>query len=326
MKKIYIALLVLLAALFAAPQVAGAHEKWFVDGSKYPIRWELLFSWPVLAALAVGAGALVALWALRRVVSDPFWPNPDWLKPINSSAAAVVGIQAAVSLVFMTVQGWLFAPKLQLPEGIAGVLIAIVMLFIAWTFITGWLTRLGGALLIALVVMAFAIFPPAYVLEQALFVGIGGYFLISGRGLFRPHGKVVTRLDEYWSQYKRHALPIMRIGTGISILTLAFTEKLLNPDLALAFLRDYPDFNFMHLLGFDWFSNELFIYAAGAVETTVGLMLIAGILPRVVILFMWVPFNIAIPLLPPEELLGHLPILAVMYAIFLESPKAEVTL
>src|SRR5687768_18253635 len=73
----------------------------------------------------------------------------------------------------------------------------------------------------------------------------------------------------------------------------------------------------MRLLGFTWFSDELFVYAAAAVEATVGVLLIAGVLPRLVILFMWVPFNITIPLLPPEELLGHLPILAVMYAVFL---------
>jgi hypothetical protein len=35
---------------------------------------------------------------------------------------------------------------------------------------------------------------------------------------------------------------------------------------------------------------------------------------------MWVPFNIAIPLLPPVELLGHLPVLAVMYVVFLQGP------
>lgn len=326
MRRAGFAIAAVLLALLVAPRLASAHEKWFVDGSKYPIHWELFFSWPVLVALGVGASAIVLLWLLRRAVGDPFWPNPDWLKPVQASSQAVVGIQTAISLVFMTVQGWLFAPKLMLPKGVLGVILAILMLFIAWTLITGWLTRLGAGMLIGLVVLALAIFSPAYVLEQALFVGIGAYFLILGRGLFRPQGNMLKQLDSRWSRYERYAMPIMRIGTGVSILVLAFTEKLLNPDLARAFLQEYPDFNFMHLLGFDWFTNDLFIYSAGAVEATVGLMLIAGILPRVVILFMWVPFNIAIPLLPPEELLGHLPILAVMYAIFLDSPKADSTL
>jgi hypothetical protein len=321
MRSVRLMLVVCTLAALLVPQVAIAHEKWFVDGSKYPIRWELLLSLPVLVALLVGASAVLILALLRRVVRDPFWPNPPWLDPINPASQAVVGIQTAISLVFMTVQGWLFAPKLTLPGGFVGVVLAVVVLLIAWTFVTGWFTRVGGALLIGLVALALLFYPPAYVLEQALFAGIGAYFVIGGRGLFRTGGELFRRLEGFWLRYKPYALPIMRIGTGVSILVLAFTEKLLNPDLALAFLREYPEFNFMHLLGFDWFSDEMFTYAAGVVEATVGIMLIAGVLPRVVILFMWLPFNIAIPLLPPEELLGHLPILAVMYAIFLEGPR-----
>jgi hypothetical protein len=310
--------LLLVMAAFAIPRVALAHEKWFVDGSRYPIRWELLVSWPVLVALAVVGLALLALTLLRRVVRDPMWPNPLWLRPVNPSSQAVVGIQTAISLVFVAAQGWLLAPRLNLPDSILVVTFAVIQLFVAWTFVTGWLTRLGGAVLIGLVVSALAFFPPAYVLEQVLFVGIGVYFLIAGRGLFRPVGDWAKRTAEFWGRYSRFALPALRIGTGFSITVLAFTEKLLNPQLALAFLQAHPEFNFMRLLGFGWFSDDLFVYAAGAVEAMVGVCLMAGILPRVVILFMWLPFNITIPLLPPEELLGHLPILAVMYAVFLE--------
>lgn len=313
----------LISALFLVPQAAAAHEKWFVSEGNYPLQWNLLLSWPVLIALLASALGVGVLLLLQRVVRDPLWPNPPWLETINASAPAVVGIQTAISLVFMTVQGWLLAPKLALPAGVPGILLAVVSLFIAWTLITGWFTRLGGALLIMLVVLALLLFPPEYVLEQALFAGIGAYFLINGRALFRPNTRVAQRSEEYWHRYRRLAMPLMRIGTGLSILVLAFTEKLLNPELALAFLRDYPGFNFMRLLGLGWFSDELFTYAAGAVEATIGIMLISGLLPRAVILFMWVPFNIAIPLLPPEELLGHLPILAVMYAIFLDGPAGE---
>jgi uncharacterized membrane protein YphA (DoxX/SURF4 family) len=200
---------------------------------------------------------------------------------------------------------------------VIGIALLGLQLFISFTLITGWLTRLGGALLVGLVLVAAIFFPLSWVSEQLLFVGIGIYFLINGRGLFLPHGEIPHRAAAFWSKYSHHALPILRIFTGLSILWLAFSEKLLNPGLALAFLETRPEFNFMQLLGFTWFSDELFVYAAAIVEATVGVLLIAGVLPRIVILFMWVPFNITIPLLPPEELLGHLPILAVMYAVFL---------
>ncbi len=242
---------------------------------------------------------------------------------MNSSVQAVVGIQTAISLVYMTVRGWLLAPTLSVAGPWWGYVLLVVQLFVAFTFVTGWLTRLGGGVLIGLVLAAFLLFPTERAAEQLLFAGIGAFFLIQGRGLFMPTGALVTRLAAYWSRYSPVALPLMRIFTGMSILWLAFSEKLLNPQLAVAFLQSRPEFNFMRLLGFNWFTDELFIYAAAAVEATVGVLLIAGVLPRIVILFMWVPFNIAIPFLPPEELLGHLPILAVMYAVFLGEPAVE---
>ena len=308
--------------LLLAPSAASAHEKWFVDASQYPTRWELLFSWPVAIALAVAGVALAALLLLRRVVRDPLWPNPAWLQPINPSVQAVLGIQTAISLVYMTVNQWLLAPTLEVPGVWWGYALMAVQLFVSFTFVTGWLTRLGGGVLIALVLVAFALFPLQDALEQLLFVGIGLFFLIEGRGLFRSTGELLQRLALFWSRYSGWSLHIVRIFTGLSILWLAFNEKLLNPQLALAFLETRPEFNFMRLLGFTWFSDEMFVYAAAAVEATVGVLLIAGVLPRVVILFMWVPFNIAIPFLPPTELLGHLPILAVMYAVFLGGPHS----
>ena len=172
-------------------------------------------------------------------------------------------------------------------------------------------------MLVGLVLVAFLLFPISKAVEQLLFVGIGLFFLIEGRALFRPSSVAAREVSARAMRYEKYSLPLVRIFTGISILWLAFSEKLLNPDLALAFLEWKPEFNFMKLLGLEWFSDELFVYSAGVVEATVGVLLIAGVLPRVVILVMWLPFNLAIPLLPAQELLGHLPILAVMYAVFL---------
>lgn len=319
----YLTCLLGVGLALAVPPVALAHEKWFVDAGRYPLRWELVFSWPVAIALGVAGLALGALVLLKRLVRDPYWPNPVWLRPVNSSVQAVVGIQTAISLVYMTVNSWLLAPTLSVHGHWWSYTLLVVQLFVAFTFVTGWLTRVGGGVLIGLVLIAFVLFPADRAAEQLLFVGIGAFFLIQGRGLFMPTGELASRLARYWSRYSPVALPVMRVFTGISILWLAFSEKLLDPQLAVAFLQSRPEFNFMRLLGFNWFSDELFVYSAAAVEATVGVLLIAGVLPRIVILLMWVPFNIAIPLLPPEELLGHLPILAVMYAVFLGEPAVE---
>ena len=159
-------------------------------------------------------------------------------------------------------------------------------------------------------------------LEQSLYAGIGLYLLLQGRGLIDPQRPARERIP--FARYRPYALTILRLLTGWSIVVLAFTEKLLNPDLGVAFLRDYPHFNIAHALGVTWFTDERFVLAAGMVELAVGAALMSGILPRLVIFGMFVPFNLTIPFLPPTELLGHLPIFAVMYVLVFHLPADRI--
>jgi hypothetical protein len=111
---------------------------------------------------------------------------------------------------------------------------------------------------------------------------------------------------------------------GAALIAPALSEKIWNPDLGSAFLAGRPEFNFPRtFLGQAWFSDELFVLSAGLVEATIGVLLISGLLTRVVILGMWLPFNLGIPFLPPQELLGHLPIFGIMYVLLVHSSGAD---
>lgn len=56
---------------------------------------------------------------------------------------------------------------------------------------------------------------------------------------------------------------------------------------------------------------------AGAVELTVGLMLISGAYVRLVILVTLVPFNLTLPFLGWRELVGHLPTYGILALLLL---------
>jgi hypothetical protein len=144
----------IVVAILMVPSTAYAHEKWFVDYSAYPLRFDLLFSMPVVVSIVVAAVSLALLLYVRRAVRDPFFPNPSWLQPVNASVPAVLGIQTAISLVYMAVQGWLLAPMLAIPWDVIGIALLGLQLFVSFTLITGWLTRLGGALLVGLVLIS----------------------------------------------------------------------------------------------------------------------------------------------------------------------------
>ncbi|MDQ6694441.1 MAG: hypothetical protein M3014_08490, partial [Chloroflexota bacterium] len=136
--NLFILILLVGFALFS-PGVSFAHEKWFVDSKQYPVLYGLLFSLPVLVAAFAAGLALAILFLLRRRVRNPLFPDPRWLQPVNSSVQAVVGIQTAISLVYMAVQGWLLAPSLLLPQSYWAFGLLALQIVISFTFITGWL-------------------------------------------------------------------------------------------------------------------------------------------------------------------------------------------
>jgi hypothetical protein len=89
----------------------------------------------------------------------------------------------------------------------------------------------------------------------------------------------------------------------------------------LAFVGDHPTLNFVHtVIGVPWFTDDLFVLLVGLTEATLGALLISGRLPRLVVLGMWAPFHLGIPLLASQELIGHLPICGVMYLLLVCEP------
>ncbi len=311
--------------LLLFPSIASAHEKWFTDGSKYPPQFGLIFTLPVLGMIGLSFLGIGVLILLRRLVGgDNRFPQVGFLRYYDRSNQIILAVQTAISLIAVAVSLHIFAPNLYGGYNVLGFILAGVEVFVAFSFISGILTRIGAIALIALFLFSFFLYPAWAVLEQSAYVGIALYLLIMGRGLVKPgpHNEPLSRLAQYW----RIAPLLLRTGVGLSIAVLAFTEKLADPGLALAFLKTHPNFNVAQLIGLTWFTNERFILAAGAVELTIGLALISSILPKIVIFGMFVPFNLTLPFLPPSELLGHLPIFAAMYTLLFLPPISDQTI
>ena len=112
---------------------------------------------------------------------------------------------------------------------------------------------------------------------------------------------------------------LLRVTTGVALIALALGEKIWDPELGRAFVADHPTFNVLHaILGWEWFTDDLFVLLVGLTEATIGALLISGRLPRLVVLGMWAPFHLGIPLLPSQELVGHLPIFGIMYLLLVQ--------
>src|SRR5918994_207102 len=307
--------------LLLVPAGAAAHERWFTPrGPYWDPEWERLFSLPVLLALLSSGAVVGLLWFGQWVTGDSLWPRPPFFQRLEPSSAAILGVQTAITMIFMASRLNLFVPNIELPENTIGVLFAAITTVAAFSFITGVLTRVGALVTIALWFSAFAFGAPYEVAEQVIFVGIALYLVAVGRGVQRYDDRGEEG-DSWGDALAPYALTILRVSAGLSVLILGFTEKLLAPELGVAFLQEYPNFNVAQRLGIDWFTDERFVYAAGMVEATAGFALLSGFLPRVVILGLWIPLNLGIASLPAEELIGHLPILATMYVLLVRGEE-----
>jgi hypothetical protein len=310
------------ATLLVAPAAASAHVKWFVDPRPYPLRTDLILSGRTALFVAVAVVALGLLFLLSRFLRDPLWPRLPFLDRMAIGAPTLLATQTAITLIHNGVQPILFAPNLPLGLDPLGLSLAVLQVLVAFTFITGLLDWVGALALILLGPLAFALYPPWDVFEQLLLAGIGLVILVIGRWATTPD-EVRPWFRRRWPRAGSQAVTALRILSGISVVALALGEKLWNPDLGAAFLAEYPHFNIFRTFGLAPITDDQFVLLAGLVEGTIGVLLVSGLLTRVVVLFMWVPFNLGAPFLPPQELLGHLPIFGIMYLLLVSGQWAS---
>ncbi|MCE8546025.1 DoxX family protein [Ruegeria pomeroyi] len=116
---------------------------------------------------------------------------------------------------------------------------------------------------------------------------------------------------------KPYSVDVLRIFTGLSLIILGVAEKLHPAALGQAFIAYYA-WNFMPLLGFDWFDDRPFVLSAGVMEVVFGTILVLGVVTRLNILavaVLMLASNIVFLIEGRKEeamveLIGHLPIIA----------------
>ena len=314
----------LVLALTAQP--ALAHEKWFHDPAAFPLRFDLLLRPLPLAFVAavLVVTALAAVWWRAR--GRGFIPGPESLGagPERRSALyglvpLILGIHVAVPLLVSGVQGHLFSPDNALPAvwanfmGLAATGIALALFY-------GAFTRIAAVALALLWVIGLGVVGVEPMLENSFYLGFAAFFFLAGRGPVAVDRLALPRFEPP-AHLMQYALPALRIGLGVSLVVVAFTEKLANIPLGLAFLQQYP-LNFTGALGIP-LTNEVFVLCAGAVELLVGLWILFGIFPREILLIAWIPINLTLTIFNWTELVGHLPIYGIMAVLLLWSPGRE---
>lgn len=300
------------AAAFALAAVpALAHEKWYVEhrGVEFA-RSVFAYVSPAFAMTIVAlaaAGFVGAAWVDRRLDGSGFmhWFDKK-LSSFTFNPRTVLGVCIGVSLMGAGLKGTLFSPSLVLGGDPWSVALGIAQIGLGslFLFLEPAYSELG--FLLGLLFLAGLPVMPFWDLMEELFILGAAVFFMAGasdRSVWR-----FLRAPET----QRLGYQAFRILTGLGFLVLA-SVKWLHPEFALAIVGEYR-INFIAALGG---SDAQFVFISAVVETLVALCLLLRVAFRPAVAVAFFFFLISIFFLGFQELLGHLPVKAALFMMFL---------
>ena len=287
-------------ALISFSQSASAHLKWFaVDdhrtdlGEYYSAYTNELIIGGLLCCLLVG----LAVWVNKNLTFE-ILPPPAAKKYIVRAFSILIGL----SLLYASYNQSVLAAHYLVSNRVL-VLLQYAQAIVALMLIFNLFTKSAASILILIYTILASQVGLLEVLDYINIIGIAVYLILS------------NSKDEKQQDF---AVPALRVITGATLVILAFSEKLLNPDIGLRFLT-LNDWNFMQTIGITGFTNEIFILSAGLVELLIGVVFMLGLLTRIntlVLLAFMITSNVTFMIqnLNAEaitEMAGHAPILAI---------------
>jgi uncharacterized membrane protein YphA (DoxX/SURF4 family) len=294
----------LLGAALFYPAGAHAHVRWFVDSASadavsfqpYALSEPAVLAWVLIAIALIGTAVFLDVKLPTVAV-----PNTK----LRHDVMELMRVLTGMSLLLTAYEGSLIAPHLQAVGGF-GLALLFVQASVGILLLSNHFLHHAALLLLLMFLGMMVHLGVARSFEYINFVGIALFVLFNTV----PD----TQLRE---QLKPYSVDVLRIFTGLSLIILGISEKLHPTALGHVFISDYA-WNFMPLLGFEWFDDRLFVLSAGVMEVVFGAILVLGVVTRLNIL------AVAVLMLTSNivflfenrntealvELVGHLPIIA----------------
>jgi hypothetical protein len=136
---------------------------------------------------------------------------------------------------------------MDLQPDAAGIALGAVMALVTISMATGWHAGAGTWLLIAAGPLGMLEFGVSPVLQRIDLLGLAAFSLIAGLARWSADLETGRAREAQNAALARAAA--LRVSAGLALIVVAFAEKLANPEMAVAFLRDHPDFDVLALAG-----------------------------------------------------------------------------
>ncbi|MBS3940465.1 MAG: DoxX family membrane protein [Actinobacteria bacterium] len=287
-----------------------AHVKWYVEDAQHATLDTGFALRPSALGLLAGAVVAAGLWRLaaRRWLGAPELRMLQGLGRLAPWVPRLLALHLGVSLLSLAVADAYLAPNLSLAGVRGGWLLALGQGLVGVWLISGVRPRPAALAVVALGPLGVVLDGPVPVLEAVDVLGMAAFLALLPPGRDRYGARDVGR-DELFVP-----LLLLRLGVGVSLIVLAFTEKLLVPQLARELLDARPWLDPLQQLGLTS-GPDTFIQVASAVEVLIGLLVISGAAPQLAVLVAAVPFNVTLVFFDRYELIGHLPVYGALLAL-----------
>lgn len=252
-----------------------AHLKWFESGEGLTPETLMAGQWWFVIFFVLGG--VLALLAIDHFTVRQNKLIGTKLTKLHPYVPTAVGVTIGLSLIFHSLNGVLFAPNI--PVSMATWRLAEFV--IGGLLVVGLKVRWAAYGLLALFIISLIFVPAISLLEHLEYIGAAVFLVVmaSGRGTL---DYLLQMPQKAIKEYEAKALQFLQVTVGISLIILAFSEKLSNLALADKFLQTHQ-WNLLAIVGA---SNHQFIIFAGACELIFGIALVLNIAPRLVILLL----------------------------------------
>jgi uncharacterized membrane protein YphA (DoxX/SURF4 family) len=307
----YKKILSIVSVLFGIPFLVSAHVKWFAQPVKEVRSYELT-DFPVIIAIIAVIVTIIIGYILEKKLKIPTWfrrVEEKWAPYVISISSIGFGL----SFLIFSYNGFIFAPNLT-ANGPLALLLIIIQTLAGIMILAGYYERIGGFLLVILFILGIKEYGFMEMMDTFEMLGFSLFAMIVGRPKWRIIDTEIFK--EYTHRIHSYGLPLLRIGTGLNLFILGFSEKIMSPSLTENFLSQYH-WNFMHNIGFTWFTDYWFAFSAGVAEALFGLFLILGLVTRTTIIALAIFLLSTLIMLGPVELIGHLPHFSIAIVLLL---------
>ncbi|MEM1301552.1 MAG: hypothetical protein AAGH17_03135 [Pseudomonadota bacterium] len=301
---------ILLVIALLIPQMGMAHVRWFVDSSATVETFEpfQLTDIEVLVWIAIAIGLIGT-----SVVLDMRLPVVRIVDTkTRHDFIELLRVFTGMSMLLTAYEGAIIAPHL-VAFGPFGTFLLFAQAGIGILLIANRLVR-HVAIMMILLHLGLAIkFGVLAAFEYLIMVAIAVFLLINN-----------LPTAELRERFKPYSVDLLRILTGISLITLGVSEKLVGAMMAESFLFLYQ-WNFMTAIGLDFFSDRLFVLSAGVIEVVFGVIMVLGTTTRLnVLAFSVVLFSSNVLFIiqgeneaAMVEFIGHMPVIGVALILLL---------